>query len=259
MAGSHRKVFGTRIVTLPITLIAVSFNAALEIVRDPEDAATLLLDRCNARIKLHYYDLALKDASAVLSITPGHEAALFAIAQTLYKLRRFTECQHNLVKALKGRHGDEAVLKLNQQCRTRLEEERGVFDFASMLDEAIKLSPQLCSDRATFIGPIEMRTCSPASRGRGYFAMQDLKAGDLLLVDKAFLALSCFIKNTEQHDHGQMYGPPHIPELSKELRTETLKILRQNPSLVPKFSKLFPGPDVKEEIDERTGYPKLNK
>jgi hypothetical protein len=52
-----------------------------------------------------------------------------------------------------------------------------------MQQKAIKKSsPHL--DHATYVGPVVVRTTE--SRGRGLFTTKDVKAGDLLLCEKAF-------------------------------------------------------------------------
>ena len=70
----------------------------------------------------------------------------------------------------------------------RLKEEAGNYDFALMLAQAEDSDwPEF--DRATYVGPIEIRQCEDESIGRGLFLTKDVKAGDLFC-ERAFSVVS---------------------------------------------------------------------
>lgn len=64
-----------------------------------------------------------------------------------------------------------------------VEQEKGTYHFKKLHMEANKLRPPHL-DHATYIGPVTLR--ETGSRGRGLFTTKEVKAGDLLLCEKAF-------------------------------------------------------------------------
>ena len=155
-----------------------------------------------------------------------------------------------------------AAVKDLKRCPQRLKEESGVYDFAAMLDEAIKKGPAPDMDRASFVGPVEVRQCAIKSHGKGLFTTKSVKAGDLLLVEKAFSAVF--------PDDGDLAGTPKDPEsglMSKEsslkMRAElkmcTYLKLQRNPCLRKDFARLFPGSDATEEVDPKLGHTVLDE
>lgn len=58
-----------------------------------------------------------------------------------------------------------------------------MYDFKQLQAEAKESRPPHL-DHATYVGPVEIRQTE--SKGRGLFVTQDVKAGDLLLCEKAF-------------------------------------------------------------------------
>ena len=70
-----------------------------------------------------------------------------------------------------------------KRVRQRLrEEETGWYQFDSMYRQAVATPPLV--DCATYIGPVAVR--NSAGRGKGLFTTQPVKAGELLLCEKAF-------------------------------------------------------------------------
>lgn len=77
----------------------------------------------------------------------------------------------------------EASMALDRaQCRFH-EQETGVYNFKQLQVRAKKLRPPHL-DHATYIGPVEIK--QTGSKGRGLFTTEPVKAGDLLLCEKAF-------------------------------------------------------------------------
>ena len=233
-----------------------SFDAALKVVSKPGEASLLLTDRCNARIAGGCWDQALKDAGAALNFTIENADICLSIAKAYYHLRRFTECKRQIDRCMKRWPSHQDARELEARCQTRLREQGGKYDFVSMLDEASAKAPNMDAGRASFTGSIEIRVCTPAARGRGYFAMQDIKAGDLVLVEKAFKVVigSVTASELQREMHPTRQAVPQDKELHRRLVVETFNDLQRNPSLIPKFAKLYPG-NVQEMTDERTGLP----
>lgn len=111
-------------------------------------------------------------------------------ARALYGLQKFEEAQNWLTSAaaIDPPSKRTAVDDL-ARVENRLKEEAGNYDFASMLAQAEESDwPEF--DRATYVGPIEIRQCEDESIGRGLFLTKDVKAGDLLLCERAFRVVS---------------------------------------------------------------------
>lgn len=224
----------------------------------------LLLNRCHARLSSQHYDAALEDAKAVLDLDLKNEKGLFRAARALYGLRRFKDCRDYLQNLLAIYPKNQAALTDVARCECRFQEEAGHFDFAAMLDEAVAKSPRPHMDRADWVGPIEIRKCAIESHGRGLFTTKAVKAGDLLLVEKAFSTAF----DTGNDEIANTTAPLKdinseksvaVLKLRAELATGTFVKLHRNPSVVPRFAALYPGPDAVEDIDEATNLPELDE
>lgn len=211
----------------------------------------LLLNRCHARVSSEHFDSALEDAKAVLRLSASNEKALFRTAKALYGLRRYKESADRLATLVKLYPKNQVACRDLQRCFARLREEGGHFDFAAMLDEAISKSPKPDMDRADYTGNIEVRPCAVRSHGRGVFSTKSITAGELILVEKAF----CSVFPNECDSQGKydeltgMWGNKSVRKLRAEIATSTFIKLHRNPSLLPAFADLYPGPEAVEETD----------
>lgn len=109
---------------------------------------------------------------------------MFRAGEALYHLGRFDECCNVLAMLCCLYPLNVLACASSDRAKSRLAEQKtGEFDFKLLQAEAKKLRPPHL-DHATYIGPIEVR--QTASKGRGLFVTKDVKAGDLLLCEKAF-------------------------------------------------------------------------
>ena len=214
----------------------------------------LFLDRCYSRINCQHFDSALDDAELVLGCSPTDERALLYQARAIYGLRRFKESADQLAKVMKIYPENREARLDFQRCLARLREQKGHFDFAAMLDEAVAKSPKLEMDRADHFGPIEARNCAIESQGRGIFSTKPIKAGQLLLVEKAF---HCCLAPPSGKVSGSRSSLPSgrlsdskLPEMESNFDAGILTKLHHNPSLAPAFAGLYPGPDFEHKFDE---------
>lgn len=201
----------------------------------------------------------------MLEIDTTCEKALFRAARASYNLGCFARCRSYLAELEVLYPGNKAAIRDIERCDLRLREQAGEFDFASMLDEAVTKQPSPRLDRATYIGPIEVRKCAIESHGRGLFTTKAVKAGELLLCEKAFAAafspndnIATAEVNTPK-DLLKAEWPTWKKKLRAELAVSTFFKLSRNPSVVSAFADLYPGPDANEEIDENTNLPELDE
>lgn len=201
----------------------------------------------------------------MLEIDTTCEKALFRAARASYSLGCFAKCRSYLAELEVLYPGNKAAIRDIERCDLRLREQAGEFDFASMLDEAVTKQPSPRLDRATYIGPVEVRKCAIESHGRGLFTTKAVKAGELLLCEKAFAA--AFSPNDSMavaevnfpKDLLKAEWPIWKKKLRAELAVTTFFKLSRNPSVVSAFTDLYPGPDANEEIDENTNLPEVDE
>ena len=253
-----------RVCTNRHPLTVSSYDEALRRVSTEEDAMLLLLNRCQARLSSQHYDAALQDAMAVLEMNTTSEKALFRAARASYSLGCFARSRSFLaeLKALYPRN--TAAIKDIERCEIRIREQAGEFDFASMLAEAVIKQPSPHLDRADYVGPIEVRKCAIESHGRGLFTTKAVKAGELLLCEKAFATAfasnnSAAIVETSLSNDVKPDESNWKLKLRSELALTTFYKLTRNPSVVSAFADLYPGPDADEEIDEDTHLPDVDE
>lgn len=202
---------------------------------------------------------------AVLEIDTTCEKALFRAARALYSLGCFARSRSYLAELQALYPRNKAAVRDIERCDLRLREQAGDFDFASMVDEAVTKQPSPHLDRATYIGPIEVRKCAIESHGRGLFTTKAVKAGELLLCEKAFAAAfprndsMAAIEANFSKDLLKAEWPTWKKKLRAELAVTTFFKLSRNPSVASAFAALYPGPDANEEIDEKTNLPEVDE
>lgn len=175
--------------------------------------------------------------------------ALHKATQALYGLQRFQECC-DVLKVLcivcEGEDKNfEAVSELLGHVKCRLNEQkrgRTKYNFEAMYKDAESVPPII--DYATYKGPIEVQKSSIA--GRGLFTTKAVKAGELLLCEKAFQFV--YTKSDGTKPGGSMNGQVlnieddgFMTVMDPELLTKTVQKLSRNPSLIDGFVDLYHG------------------
>ena len=201
---------------------------------------------------------------AVLELDIKCEKALFRAARASYGLGCFARCRSYLAELEELYPGNRAAIKDIDRCGLRSREQAGDFDFASMLNEAVTKQPSPRLDRASYIGPIEVRKCAIESHGRGLFTTKPVKAGELLLCEKAFTTafapdVGRIVPKTDNSKDPESDESEWRLRLRAELAANTFVKLVRNPSVVSSFADLYPGPEADEEIDENTNLPEVDE
>jgi hypothetical protein len=144
--------------------------------------------------------------------------------------------------------------------RCRLgEQENGTYGFKAIYEEVSKLRPPHL-DHATFIGPVTVKVST--GRGRGLFTTNAVKAGDLILCEKAF---ACCYANTVEEEYAadsselSLLVNIHTNRMTmgtqSDLITRMVQKLWRNPSLLPEFMALHHGSYKPVDVIEVDGKP----
>ena len=133
-------------------------------------------------------------------------------------------------------------MEVLQRTRSRcVEQAGGDYNFRYLQAAAKKYRPPQL-DHATYVGPVQVRQV--ANKGRGLFVTQPVRAGDLLLCEKAFThawvddrektgSKSTLLLNIET---GRGFAGAQA-----DLITTTVQKLYRNPSLSHEFRSLYHG------------------
>ncbi|KAF2770519.1 hypothetical protein EJ03DRAFT_270369 [Teratosphaeria nubilosa] len=174
----------------------VAYTNALEACGDAEALLRydLFRNRAMANLCLKRHERALADALAAI-IPEGCEAeaklkelnnkAYFRAGRSAYELGRFDDAESYYNKMSELVPGDADAVKELKRTKLRLQEaSTGVYDFAAMSKSVSKKRPHL--DHASFTENVEVRDAG--SSDRGLFAKTNIKAGEVILCEKAFSA-----------------------------------------------------------------------
>ncbi len=182
------------------------------------------------------FNAAKSDAISSFIGETGNSKSLYRAARACYGLEEFQECK-NFLGTLLEYHGDDKDARREfKRVKHRLkEQETGSYDFAAMAKSA---SEQLWLDHASFTKQVAVKPAG--NSGRGLFTTEAVKAGSLLLCEKAFSAAfqdecpnTTYIllnANTERITLGTQ--ALLIPGIAQKL---------QNVLLGPKFWNLYSG------------------
>jgi len=216
-------------------------------------------NRALAYLKNEYFDAALIDTKCLTSPSDAPEKALYRAGQALYRLGRFSECQEILTLLCKKypNNGDAAVELTRVRCRLK-EQQSGTYNFKAIYKQVSKLRPPNL-DHATFIGPVTIKASK--GRGRGLFTTKAVKAGDLILCEKAFA--HCYADTAEENAVNSskisllinIRTNQMIMGTQSDLITTIVQKLWRNPSFLPEFTSLHHGSYMPVDVTEVDGKP----
>ncbi|KAL2066321.1 hypothetical protein VTL71DRAFT_2392 [Oculimacula yallundae] len=199
------------------------------------------LKRAPSYPKTQRFDSALSD----FKYPPTEKQTVRSVQESLleagylYSLDRFRECSEVLKIICKEYpENKQAKTELTRTIFRLLEQQRGGYNFKTLYAEVATLRPPQL-DHATYIGPVDIRE-SPG-KDRGLFTTYHVKAGDLLICEKAF---------------SYSYSDVSIGTKAG-LRIDTIQKLNDNPHLIPQFNSMYHG--SYQPILERNGKPVVDE
>jgi hypothetical protein len=222
-----------------------------------QEDKTIRLNRALAYLKNGRLDAALTDTQCLTSSSDASEKALYRAGQALYGLGRFSECVDLLAILCKKYPSNAVAIAELARVRCRLAEQHsGTYDFKSIYEKVSKIRPPHL-DHATFVGPVVVKPSK--GRGRGLFTTKAVKAGELLLCEKAFA--HCYADTEDDSGSNSkisllmnIHTNRMIMGTQSDLITTIVQKLWQNPSLSPEFTALHHGsyePVNVAEVDRR--------
>lgn len=163
---------------------------------------------------------------------------MFREIRALYELGRFDRCKERLEQfTTKYPNNGDAKLQMSRvEARCR-ESNEGIYSFAEHMNKQARQSSAVI-DCATFSKPVKVRKAP--GRGRGLFTVQPVRAGDLLLCEKAFVYKHCdtssgFSILMNLDDKSAFAGG------QAEILTQAIQNLYHNPETSQPFLKLYHG------------------
>ncbi|KAN0077855.1 hypothetical protein V8E54_006159 [Elaphomyces granulatus] len=236
-----------------------NYTTALGRPASLQERKTAQLNRALAYLKNGAFDAALVDTECLTSSSDAPEKALYRAGQALYELGRFSECQDILQSLCEKYPNNVSAAMELERVRCRLEEQKsGIYDFKA-IQEKMSRDPPPRLDHATFIGPVTVK--ASMGRGRGLFTTKAVKAGDLILCEKAFA--HCYV-NTKGKLAAESSGiglrvNVHTNRMTTgrqgDLITRVVQKLWRNPSLLPEFMALHQGSYEPVDVIEVDGKP----
>lgn len=236
-----------------------SYTKAFELSPDESQTRTLCFVRALAYLRLSNYKAALDDLEHPLITSQPDGTSLFHRARALYGLGRYRECA-DIFKAITQDFpvGVSVNEGLAAAVRHVAEQERGQYRFREMQAAAYMICPPLL-DHATYVGPLCIR--ETGSRGRGVFTTTAVKAGDLLLCEKALGYASIDIRAAQ----GEMplLMNPVTDEVTMgtqvDLMTQVIQKVHSNPELLSELTNLYHGSYAPVNVDKVDGAPVVDR
>lgn len=222
------------------------YSDALDCPATADQIDVIKRNRSLAFLKNKQFDAGLADSGFPNFNRNPNEKALYRAAEALYGLENFGQCCQVLeLLCTNFPHNTEASKSLVRAQSRSLEQKTGAYDFKLLQAKAKKLRPPHL-DHATYIGPVEIRQTE--SKGRGLFVTKAVKAGDLLLCEKAFSHAYA----GEGADAGNKSSSkisillnPGSKQGFMGTQADLIKLIVQklfrNPSLAPAFTTLYHG------------------
>ncbi|KAJ5327093.1 uncharacterized protein N7506_010195 [Penicillium brevicompactum] len=182
------KVNQQRLVDAHGSVIAWCTEALKELSMPDSDLSDFLFHRSFARFRMKQHQDALDDINRSIGSKSAIENHLRIKTAIFYGAQMYQDCIDTLKKLLEIVPGDVNILSGIEQTEARIaEQEHGVYDFKVMQDKARPGMPIPTDQYASYQGPVVVKESN--LRGRGMFTTKAVKAGELLLCEKAIAYL----------------------------------------------------------------------
>ena len=168
---------------------AQTYRAAILVCSSDSDRFALLNNCSECMLRLGHYRLALRDAKRACVLNPQSAKALERLARAHIGLGQYDEALQSANAAVEISSSSRATVELKEVLEKRLSSDvttPSMYNFAEILakgDELRKQDHHFGLMLPDYYGPIEVRP-SPG-RGRGTFATRDIRAGTLVIAEKA--------------------------------------------------------------------------
>ncbi|KAF6832358.1 TPR domain-containing protein [Colletotrichum plurivorum] len=200
-----------------LALALASYTRALELAPEEDQSFRIgvLSKRAGLNLTLRCFDNALSDALASRGGASDWRA-YFIAARAAYELTHLQTSKQHFESALSLKPPSANVQKEYERCLARLEDEKGAYDFPAMARDVTKKNIHI--DRASFLSRTEIRD-SP-HHGRGLFATEDIKAGEIVFAEKA-----TSVPNEFNPEHNAAAAYAQLIELCADNPTVHRKVL----------------------------------
>jgi len=217
---------------------------ALRHSENADTIKTIRLNRALAYLKREEYEAALTDTGYFNTPPERSEKAVYRAGLALSGLRRYQECYNCFVTFVQlfPEH-PQGEIQFKRATRLLAESKTGQYDFDAIRTELHNTNPPLL-DHATFVGPVEIK--SSVGRGEGLFTTRDVRAGELLFCEKAFVYRYAGTDDrteskTELTILLESYSNKVTMGTQADLIVDIIQKLERNPSLRTSFARLHHG------------------
>lgn len=146
--------------------------------------------------------------------------------------------------------------ELTRAINRLVEQENGRYRFKQLYMEATKLRPPHL-DHSTYFGPVSVR--ASGSRGRGLFTTEAVKAGDLLLCEKAFAHAFVDTGKAEHRQNMTLLINAETNLMTMGAQGDLIRMIVQklyrNPSLASVITDLYHGSYEPVGVSDVDGTP----
>lgn len=216
---------------------------------------SLCFVRALAYLRMNNFKAAWEDLEHPLVTFQPDGTSLFYKARALYGLEKYRDCCDIYKKIIQRFPAMVPVNdKLSEVIRRVAELERGQYKFLEMQINTLRIRPPLL-EHATYTSSLCIRTTE--SRGRGLFTTSAVKAGDLLLCEKAF-AFAWVDTQARQGEVSLLINSAtDVVTLGKqvELLNKVIHKVQSDVELLPAITKLYHGSYESTGVEMVDGAP----
>lgn len=174
-----------------------------QLLKIPKSVSLALSNRAEALFRLRDFTKALQDCDEALKIDNAHFKSLVCKGKILLCLNRYSVALDCFKKALLDLQANGNLETLNayvEKCKKlEFQSKTGAFDLSDWVLNGFRgKSPEL----AEYIGPVEIKRSEFS--GRGLFAVKNIDAGSLLIVNKAIATERCILVGEDSGENAQL-------------------------------------------------------